>query len=137
MRPNLFADDNLDSVEKTLITEVMVIEDYIVFEQIRKLVLRIFIAYYDKRMINSLYFLDNPSKIRKNKNIHNIPNFLLRHGSWCLHPEGIHPDTPYYLHTDLVTYFMICCNLLLDKTYKSFPSFLLKSKYLSEICNFL
>ena len=109
----------------------------IVLEQIRKLVLRIFIAYYDKRMINSLYFLDNPSKIRKNKNIHNFPNFLLRHGSWCLHPEGIHPDTPYYLHTDLVTYFMICCNLLLDKTYKSFPSFLLKSKYLSEICNFL
>ena len=81
----LFSADNLDNVEKTLITEVMVIEDYIVFEQIRKLVLRIFIAYYDKRMINSLYFLDNPSKIRKNKNIHNFPNFLLRHGSWCLH----------------------------------------------------
>ena len=59
----LFSADNLDNVEKTLITEVMVIEDYIVFEQIRKLVLRIFIAYYDKRMINSLYFLDKPSKI--------------------------------------------------------------------------
>ena len=56
----LFSADNLDNVEKTLITEVMVIEDYIVFEQIRKLVLRIFIAYYDKRMINSLYFLDKP-----------------------------------------------------------------------------
>ena len=81
----LFSADNLDNVEKTLITEVMVIEDYIVFEQIRKLVLRIFIAYYDKRMINLLYFLDNPRKIRKNKNIHNFPNFLLRHGSWCLH----------------------------------------------------
>ena len=27
---SLFATDNLDSVEKTLITEVMVIEDYIV-----------------------------------------------------------------------------------------------------------
>ena len=99
----LFADDNLDSVGKTLITEVMVIEDYIVLEQIRNLVLRIFIAYYDKRMINSLYFLDNPSKIHKNKNIHNFPYFLLRHGmnprSWCLHHEGIHPDTPYYLHS--------------------------------------
>ena len=59
----IFSYDNLDNVEKTLITEVMVIEDYIVFEQIRKLVLRIFIAYYDKRMINSLYFLDKPSKI--------------------------------------------------------------------------
>ena len=59
----LFADDNLDSVEKNLINEVMIIEDYIVFEQIRKLLLRIFIAYYDKRMINSLYFLDKPSKI--------------------------------------------------------------------------
>ena len=81
----LFADDNLDSVGKTLITEVMVIEDYIVLAQIRNLMFRIFIAYYDKRMINSLYFLDNPSKIRKNKNIHNFPNFLLRHGSWCLH----------------------------------------------------
>ena len=85
----------------------------IVLEQIRKLVLRIFIAYYDKRMINSLYFLDNPSKIRKNKNIHNIPNFLLRHGSWCLHPEGIHPDTPYYLHTDqgylILWYIVIYC----------------------------
>ena len=71
----------------------------IVLEQIRKLVLRIFIAYYDKRMINSLYFLDNPSKIRKNKNIHNFPNFLLRPGSWCIHPEGIHPDISYYLHS--------------------------------------
>ena len=81
----LFADDNLDSVGKTLITEVMVIEDYIVLAQIRNLMFRIFITYYDKRMINSLYFLDNPSKIRKNKNIHNFPNFLLRHGSWCLH----------------------------------------------------
>ena len=28
MRPNLFADDNLDNVEKTLITEVMFSEDY-------------------------------------------------------------------------------------------------------------
>ena len=67
----LFSADNLDNVEKTLITEVMVIEDYIVFEQIRKLVL------------------------------HNFPNFLLRHGmnprSWCLHPEGIYPDISYYL----------------------------------------
>ena len=54
----LFADDNLDSVEKNLINEVMVIEDYIVFEQIRKLVLRVFIAYHDKQMINSLFFLD-------------------------------------------------------------------------------
>ena len=59
----LISSDNLDNVEKTLITEVMVIEDYIVFEQIRKLILRIFIAYYDKRMINSLYFLDKLSKI--------------------------------------------------------------------------
>ena len=29
----LFADDNLDNVGKTLITEVMVIEDYIVLTQ--------------------------------------------------------------------------------------------------------
>ena len=98
----LFANDNLDSVEKTLITKVMVIEDYIVLTQMRKLVLRIFIAYYDKRMINSLYFLDNPSKIRKNKNIHNFPNFMLRHGMnpriWCLHPEGIYLDISYYLY---------------------------------------
>ena len=65
----LFADDNLDSVEKNLINEVMVIEDYIVFEQIRKLVLRVFIAYHNKRMINSQYFLDKSSKIHKNKNI--------------------------------------------------------------------
>ena len=65
----LFADDKLDSVEKNLINEVMVIEDYIVFEQIRKLVLRVFIAYHNKRMINSQYFLDKSSKIRKNKNI--------------------------------------------------------------------
>jgi len=50
----LFANDNLDSVEKTLINKVMVIEDYIVLEQIRKLVLRIFIAYHDKRMITAL-----------------------------------------------------------------------------------
>ena len=61
------------------------------------------IAYHDKRMINSLYFSDNPSKICKNMNIHNFPNFLLRHGmnprSWCLHPEGIHPDISYYLHS--------------------------------------
>ena len=41
----LFAADSLDSVEKTLI---MVIEDYIMLEQIRKLVLMIFIAYHDK-----------------------------------------------------------------------------------------
>ena len=40
----LFSADNLDNVEKTLITEVMVIEDYIVLGQIRKLVLMIFIA---------------------------------------------------------------------------------------------
>ena len=59
----LFVDDNLDSVEKALITEIMVIEDYLVLEQIRKLVLRIFITYHDRRMINSLYFLDKPSKI--------------------------------------------------------------------------
>ena len=69
----LFSSDDLDNVEKTLITEVMTIEDYIVHEQIRKLVL------------------------------HNFPNFLLRHGmnprSWCLHPEGIHPDISYYLHS--------------------------------------
>ena len=36
-------------------------------------------------------------------NIHNFPNFLLRHGmnprSWYLHPEGIHPDISYYLHS--------------------------------------
>ena len=50
----LFTADNLDSVEKTLINKVMVIEDYIVLEQIRKLVLRIFIAYHDKRMITAL-----------------------------------------------------------------------------------
>ena len=54
----LFSSDKLDSVEKTLITKVMVIEDYIVLTQIRKLVLRIFIAYHDKQMVNSLYFLD-------------------------------------------------------------------------------
>ena len=42
-------------MEKTLINKVMVIEDYIVLEQIRKLVLRIFIAYHDKRMIASLW----------------------------------------------------------------------------------
>ena len=54
----LFSSDNLDNVEKTLITEVMTIEDYIVHEQIRKLVLRIFIAYHDRQMINSLFFLD-------------------------------------------------------------------------------
>ena len=51
----LFSADNLDSVEKTLINKVMVIEDYIVLEQIRKLVLRIFIAYHDKRMIAALW----------------------------------------------------------------------------------
>ena len=50
----LFAADSLDSVEKTLINKVMAIEDYIVLEQIRKLVLRIFIAYLDKRMITAL-----------------------------------------------------------------------------------
>jgi hypothetical protein len=50
----LFDADSLDSVEKTLINKVMVIEDYIVLEQIRKLVLRIFIAYHDKRMITAL-----------------------------------------------------------------------------------
>ena len=37
----LFATDNLDSVENTLITEVMAIVDYIVLSQKRKLVLRI------------------------------------------------------------------------------------------------
>ena len=42
-------------MEKTLINKVMVIEDYIVLEQIRKLVLRIFIAYHDKRMIAALW----------------------------------------------------------------------------------
>ena len=42
-------------MEKTLITKVMVIEDYIVLTQIRKLVLRIFIAYHDKRMIAALW----------------------------------------------------------------------------------
>ena len=41
-------------MEKALINKVMVIEDYIVLEQIRKLVLRIFIAYHDKRMITAL-----------------------------------------------------------------------------------
>ena len=81
----------------------MVIEDYIVIAKIRKLVLRISIAYHDNRMVNSIYFLDKPIKICKNMNIHNFPNFLLRHGmnprSWCLHPEGIHPDISYYLHS--------------------------------------
>jgi len=43
----LFSADNLDNVEKTLITEVMVIEDYILLVQIRKMVLRISIAYND------------------------------------------------------------------------------------------
>ena len=43
----LFSYDNLDNVEKTLITEVMVIEDYILLVQIRKMVLRISIAYND------------------------------------------------------------------------------------------
>ena len=43
----LFSADNLDNVEKTLITEIMVIEDYIVLVQIRKIVLRISIAYND------------------------------------------------------------------------------------------
>ena len=61
----LFADDNLDSVGKTLITEVMVIEHYIVLAQIRNLMFRIFIAYYDKQMINSLYFLIIPAKFAK------------------------------------------------------------------------
>ena len=61
----LFSSDNLDSVEKTLITEVMVIEDNIVLAQIRKLLLRVFIAYYDKRMINSQYFLDKPKIFQK------------------------------------------------------------------------
>ena len=51
----LFSADNLDKVEKTPITKFMVIEDYIVLEQIRKLVLRIFIAYHDKRMIAALW----------------------------------------------------------------------------------
>ena len=63
----LFSSDKLDSVEKTLITKVMVIEDYIVLTQIRKLVLRIFIAYHNKWMINSQYFLDKSSKIFKKK----------------------------------------------------------------------
>ena len=40
----LFSADNLDKVEKTPITKFMVIEDYIVLGQIRKLVLMIFIA---------------------------------------------------------------------------------------------
>ena len=40
----LFSADNLDRVEKTPITKFMVIEDYIVLGQIRKLVLMIFIA---------------------------------------------------------------------------------------------
>ena len=71
----------------------MVIEDYIVLEQIRKLVLRIFIAYHDKRMIAALW--------------------------------------PRLLN------FVICNHLLLDKTYEEFPAFLLKSKYLNEICDFL
>ena len=43
----LFSADNLDNVEKTPITEVMVIEDYILLVQIRKMVLRISIAYND------------------------------------------------------------------------------------------
>ena len=43
----LFSADNLDNVEKTLITEVMVIEDYILLVQIRKMVLRISFAYND------------------------------------------------------------------------------------------
>ena len=71
----LFSADNLDNVEKTLITEVMVIEDNIVLAQIRKLLLRIFIAYHDKRMINSQYFLDKPSKSCKNKNMRNFSIF--------------------------------------------------------------
>ena len=40
----LFSADNLDKVEKPPITKFMVIEDYIVLGQIRKLVLMIFIA---------------------------------------------------------------------------------------------
>ena len=40
----LFSADNLDKVEKTPIPKFMVIEDYIVLGQIRKLVLMIFIA---------------------------------------------------------------------------------------------
>ena len=40
----LFSAVNLDRVEKTPITKFMVIEDYIVLGQIRKLVLMIFIA---------------------------------------------------------------------------------------------
>ena len=83
----LFANDNLDSVEKTLINKVMVIEDYMVLEQIRKLVFRIFIAYHVKRMITTLR-----------------PKLL---------------------------------NFVLDKTYEAFPAFLLKFKYLNEICDFL
>ena len=71
----LFSADNLDSEEKTLIAEVMVIEDYIVIAQIRKLVLRISIAYHDNRMVNSLYFLDKSIKICKNKNMHNFSIF--------------------------------------------------------------
>ena len=99
----LFATDNLDSVENTLITEVMAIVDYIVLSQIRKLVLRIFIAYLDNRIINSLYFLDEPSKISKNMSIHNFPNFCkdmdgMNPRSWCLHSEGIHPYISYYQH---------------------------------------
>ena len=43
----LFSADNLDNVERILITEVMVIEDYILLVQIRKMVLRISIAYND------------------------------------------------------------------------------------------
>ena len=40
----LFSADNLGKVEKTPITKFMVIEDYIVLGQIRKLILMIFIA---------------------------------------------------------------------------------------------
>ena len=68
--------DNLDSDEKTLMTEVMVIEDNILLEQTGKLVLRIFFAYHDKRIINSLYFLDKPSKYSKIRicTIYKIPS---------------------------------------------------------------
>jgi len=69
------ASDNPDSVEKTLMTEVMVIEDYILLTQTGKLVLRIFFACHDKKIINSLYFLDKPSKIRKNKKMNNFQNY--------------------------------------------------------------
>lgn len=70
------ASDNPDSVEKTLMTEVMVIEDNILLEQTGKLVLRIFFAYHDKRIINSLYFLDKPSKYSKIRiyTIYKIPS---------------------------------------------------------------